>query len=96
MITFFFRVPISLQIIFVQDLLDLVSNGLNLINFESHISIEDLSQLSDEQIFAIAFFHRWTLTAIINYTISKKSNFALASIQYVYINVLEYYLFYKI
>ncbi|XP_050529627.1 integrator complex subunit 8 [Daktulosphaira vitifoliae] len=75
------RVPISLQIIFVQDLLDLVSNELNLINFESHISIEDLSQLSDQQLFAIAFFHRWTLTAIINYTISKKSNFALGSIQ---------------
>lgn len=76
-----FRVPISLQIIFVQDLLDLVSNGRNLIDFESHSAIEDLSQLKDEQIFAIALFHRWTLTVIINYTLSKKSTFILGPIQ---------------
>lgn len=76
-----FRVPISLQIIFVQDLLDLVSNGLNLIDFESHSAIEDLSQLKDEQLFAIALFHRWTLTVIINYTLSKKSTFTLGPVQ---------------
>ncbi|XP_026812278.1 integrator complex subunit 8 [Rhopalosiphum maidis] len=75
------RVPISLQIIFVQDLLDLVSNGLNLIDFESHSAIENLSQLKDEQIFAIALFHRWTLTVIINYTLSKKSSFTLGPVQ---------------
>lgn len=74
-------VPISLQIIFVQDLLYLVSNGLNLIDFESHSAIEDLSQLKDEQLFAIALFHRWTLTVIINYTLSKKSAFTLGPVQ---------------
>lgn len=78
---FIFRVPISLQIIFVQDLLDLVSNGLNLVDFESHSAIENLSELKDEQLFAIALFHRWTLTVIINYTLSKKSTFTLGPVQ---------------
>lgn len=67
--------------IFVQDLLYLVSKEINLMNFESHSTIEDLSTLKNQQLFALALFHRWTLTVIINYTLSKKSVFALGPVQ---------------
>lgn len=58
-----------------------MSTDVNLIGFEAHIAIEDLSLLKDEQLFAMALFHRWTLTVIINYTLSKKSTFTLGPIQ---------------